>query len=72
MEDVCVEGKGPLAARDGPSGHSLQHDTTTTNLLASVKEQVRGSANPWMLLAILPFCLSHTFSSLIGSQVLDQ
>ncbi|CAL8289939.1 unnamed protein product [Lota lota] len=38
MEDGCVEGKGPPSAREGPSGHSLQHDTTT-NLLASVKEQ---------------------------------
>lgn len=45
------EGEGPMAVREGPSGHSLPTDTaaatsnsttttTTTNLLASVKEQV--------------------------------
>ncbi|KAM4601972.1 plakophilin-4-like [Polymixia lowei] len=39
MEEGGGEGDGPLPAREGPSGHSLQHDTTTTNLLASVKEQ---------------------------------
>ncbi|XP_028989760.1 plakophilin-4-like [Betta splendens] len=37
------EGEGPVVVREGPSGHSLPLDTaaapTTTNLLASVKEQ---------------------------------
>ena len=35
MEDADAEGAGPVAVREGPSC------TTTTNLLASVKEQVR-------------------------------
>ncbi|KAK7893518.1 hypothetical protein WMY93_022670 [Mugilogobius chulae] len=45
MEEGDSEGEGPMAAREGPSGPSLQCApstgtvTTTTNLLASVKEQ---------------------------------
>ncbi|XP_034034861.1 plakophilin-4-like isoform X1 [Thalassophryne amazonica] len=40
MEDM--EAEGPMAVREGQSGHGLQSDassTTTNNLLASVKEQ---------------------------------
>nr|XP_029522228.1 plakophilin-4-like isoform X1 [Oncorhynchus nerka] len=36
--EMGEEGEGSLLAREGPSGHS-QADTTTLNLLASVKEQ---------------------------------
>ncbi|KAM4560400.1 plakophilin-4-like isoform 1-T5 [Odontesthes bonariensis] len=42
MEEGDGEGEGPVAFREGPSGHGLLPDssnTTTTNLLASVKEQ---------------------------------
>ncbi|KAJ0009379.1 hypothetical protein NQD34_001081 [Periophthalmus magnuspinnatus] len=45
MEEGDSEGEGPMAPREGPSGPSLQSApstatvTTTTNLLASVKEQ---------------------------------
>ncbi|XP_039907214.1 plakophilin-4-like isoform X4 [Simochromis diagramma] len=42
MEEGDTEGEGPMVAREGPSGHSHPTDssgTTTTNLLASVKEQ---------------------------------
>ncbi|XP_051797762.1 plakophilin-4-like isoform X2 [Acanthochromis polyacanthus] len=46
MEEADAEGEGPMAVREGPSGHGLPADssstsstTTTTNLLASVKEQ---------------------------------
>ncbi|KAL1021880.1 hypothetical protein UPYG_G00019240 [Umbra pygmaea] len=37
-EEGPGEGEGSLPAREGPTGHS-QADTTTNNLLASVKEQ---------------------------------
>lgn len=37
--EMGEEGEGSLPAREGPSGHS-QADTSTNNLLASVKEQV--------------------------------
>lgn len=47
MEEVDSQGEGPMAVRDGPSGRSKPSDiggssntNTTTNLLASVKEQV--------------------------------
>uniref|UniRef100_A0A4W5MZK9 Plakophilin 4 n=1 Tax=Hucho hucho TaxID=62062 RepID=A0A4W5MZK9_9TELE len=36
--EMGEEGEGSLPAREGPSGHS-QADTSTNNLLASVKEQ---------------------------------
>lgn len=52
MEEGDAEGEGPMAVREGPSGHGLPSDasnTTTTNLLASVKEQVGGRR-----------CCSHT------------
>ncbi len=60
MEEGDAEGEGPMAVREGPSGHGLQPNassssssttttTTTTNLLASVKEQVGGRR-----------CCSHT------------
>nr|XP_033472113.1 plakophilin-4-like isoform X2 [Epinephelus lanceolatus] len=51
MEEGDAEGEGPMAVREGPSGHGLPPNagssssnsstttTTTTNLLASVKEQ---------------------------------
>ncbi|XP_023282745.1 plakophilin-4-like isoform X1 [Seriola lalandi dorsalis] len=42
MEEGDAEGEGPMVVRDGPSDRSLPPDassTTTTNLLASVKEQ---------------------------------
>ncbi|XP_026157833.1 plakophilin-4-like [Mastacembelus armatus] len=43
MEEGDAEGEGPMVVREGPSGHSHTPDasttTTTTNLLASVKEQ---------------------------------
>ncbi|KAM8905550.1 plakophilin-4-like [Spinachia spinachia] len=41
MEEGDGEGGGPLAVTEGPSGHSLPPNasSTTTNLLASVKEQ---------------------------------
>ncbi|KAM7375465.1 hypothetical protein PAMA_014533 [Pampus argenteus] len=44
MEEGDAEGgEGPMVVREGPSSHGLQQDasgtTTTTNLLASVKEQ---------------------------------
>ncbi|XP_062301492.1 plakophilin-4-like [Scomber scombrus] len=44
MEEGDAEGEGPMAVREGQSGHGLPTDannanTTTTNLLASVKEQ---------------------------------
>lgn len=45
MEEGDAEGGGPMAVREGPSGHGLPpnaNNTTTTNLLASVKEQVGG------------------------------
>lgn len=42
------EGEGPVAVREGPSGHGVPLDSssstataTTNNLLASVKEQVK-------------------------------
>lgn len=44
MEEGDAEGEGPVVVREGPSDRSLPSDasnTTTTNLLASVKEQVR-------------------------------
>lgn len=65
MEEGDAEGEGPMAVREGPSGHGLQQDdnnsarttnTTTTNLLASVKEQVRG----WS-------CCSHTHDAGVWS-----
>lgn len=37
--EMGEEGEGSLPAREGPSGHG-QADTSTNNLLASVKEQV--------------------------------
>ncbi|XP_034408856.1 plakophilin-4-like isoform X2 [Cyclopterus lumpus] len=44
MEEGDAEGEGPMVVREGPSGHGLQPNassstTTTNNLLASVKEQ---------------------------------
>ncbi|XP_035006239.2 plakophilin-4 isoform X1 [Hippoglossus stenolepis] len=42
MEEGDAEGEGPMAVREGPGDHGLLPDTsstTTTNLLASVKEQ---------------------------------
>ncbi|GLD66595.1 plakophilin-4-like isoform X1, partial [Lates japonicus] len=42
MEEGDAEGEGPMAVREGPSDRGLLPDassTTTTNLLASVKEQ---------------------------------
>ncbi|KAM9835844.1 plakophilin-4-like [Aulostomus maculatus] len=41
MEEGDAEGEGPMAVSEGPSGHGLNASstTTTTNLLASVKEQ---------------------------------
>ncbi|XP_061631928.1 plakophilin-4-like isoform X3 [Phyllopteryx taeniolatus] len=42
MEEVDSQGEGSMAVREGPSGRSKPSDTagnTTTNLLASVKEQ---------------------------------
>ncbi|XP_035533274.1 plakophilin-4-like [Morone saxatilis] len=44
MEEGDAEGEGPMVVREGPSGHGLPSNasgstTTTTNLLASVKEQ---------------------------------
>ncbi|KAM9767026.1 plakophilin-4-like isoform 1-T1 [Menidia menidia] len=45
MEEGDAEGEGPMAVREGPSGQGLLQDpgnsntNTTTNLLASVKEQ---------------------------------
>ncbi|XP_029308328.1 plakophilin-4-like isoform X1 [Cottoperca gobio] len=42
MEEGDAEGEGPLVLREGPSGHGLPPNassTTTNNLLASVKEQ---------------------------------
>lgn len=42
MEEGEAENEAPVAAREGPSGHSQRSEpqSTTTNLLASVKEQV--------------------------------
>lgn len=56
MEERDAEREGPMAVREGPSGPSHQPDptTTTTNLLASVKEQVQAALHP-----------SHTPLSLI-------
>ncbi|XP_051283514.1 plakophilin-4-like isoform X1 [Dicentrarchus labrax] len=44
MDEGDAEGEGPMVVREGPSGHGLPSNassstTTTTNLLASVKEQ---------------------------------
>ncbi|KAK5618077.1 hypothetical protein CRENBAI_022739 [Crenichthys baileyi] len=42
MEEGDAEGEGPMVVKEGPSRQSLQSEsstTTTTNLLASVKEQ---------------------------------
>ncbi|TNN38862.1 Plakophilin-4 [Liparis tanakae] len=39
MEEGGTEGEGPVVVREGPGAHGLQPITTTTNLLASVKEQ---------------------------------
>ncbi|XP_059183566.1 plakophilin-4-like [Centropristis striata] len=44
MEEGDAEGEGPMAVREGPSGHGLPPNAssvnaTTNNLLASVKEQ---------------------------------
>ncbi|XP_056287729.1 plakophilin-4-like [Pseudoliparis swirei] len=39
MEEGDTEGEGPVVVREGPGAHGLQPITTTTNLLASVKEQ---------------------------------
>lgn len=44
MEEGDAEGEGPMAGREGPSDRGLLPDassTTTNNLLASVKEQVK-------------------------------
>lgn len=43
MEEGDAEGEGPVAVREGPSGQDSAA-TTTTNLLASVKEQVGAAA----------------------------
>lgn len=59
MEEGDTEGEGPMVAREGPSGHSYPTDssgTTTTNLLASVKEQVGGRR-----------CCSHTLVRVCSS-----
>lgn len=42
MEEAEAEGEGPVAVREGPGGHGPPpgSQSTTTNLLASVKEQV--------------------------------
>uniref|UniRef100_A0A1A7WQM4 Plakophilin 4 n=1 Tax=Iconisemion striatum TaxID=60296 RepID=A0A1A7WQM4_9TELE len=39
MEESDGEGEGPVVVREGPSSQGLTSETTTTNLLASVKEQ---------------------------------
>lgn len=64
MEEGDAEGEGPMAVREGPSGHGLpanasSSSTTTTNLLASVKEQV-GAEDA----AVTPlFCVLYSLTS---------
>lgn len=54
MEEGDVEGEGPVAVREGPSGQghapNAASSTTTTTLLASVKEQVRGCCSHALVL----------------------
>lgn len=44
MEEGEAEGEGPVAVREAPSQASTSQQSTTTNLLASVKEQVPPAA----------------------------